>query len=650
VVTPIVDATVTLGCLHKSINEILRHSHFTDGLVAAFDACIGDGLSAVEQEHSRRVHFREMIHRVVRNARDHPRLHTLSALVQDAGVTDEDSFAALEFIYSCLVNHFKGELAEVLARPLLRTWVSHLASTGLIPDEVEVVPGYDLRAPRLAGDPGQHKCADAILRTTADRLARWTHVQDHALPSDGVMIAGVVEIKASRKSPPKVLEQLAGHVNRFDLPWNLRGRGIDPARTFIAQCPPNGRTAWIPATEPIVVDRVPRLFVRPCNRSGPLVAPQSLGPMVWVSELSFTTKEMLEAAFRFAMWLASQAGTDTFDLGGTVDTSQAKGAGGPTAMDSTAQDRLLQALYHLGREGFITQTTPRAQRAAKTFFWLYNVFSYGRERARGDRLQWPDEHPALPRHATTQTEPPISSSVGAASIAHISASHRAYARSRLDEAKQLLKKAKAAGVPSSHASKVSWLEGMIAYREGRFAEALGLFPGPGPDRQDKWWRRDQVMLARLHARAGSVATARELLAALEPVDQWPDRAFPVEYYGVVALVALRENHGSSRRSAIHDGLALLEAVRTENRERRERHLNELWTVHPQTVQMAVFDLAAVLAATGYVTEAIHHLTQLSGFDGWELDYLARDELLACVFGVPDTSAQLAAWLEQERGA
>lgn len=644
------DGTAPLpGSLHQSLNGFLKHGPFTDCFIAAIDDGIGNRLSAVEQERSRQAQFQALVDRVVRKAHEHPRLHTLEALVQDVGVTDEDAVAALEFVYSCLVNHFKGELAEILARPLLRTWASFVASVGLIPSDVEIVPGHDLRAPQPGRGSGQHKCADGLLLVTGEHSVRLPQGRDLVVPSDGVVIGAVVEIKAQREPLAEVLKQLANHIQRFSLPWNLRGKDIDPTRTYIAQCFAGGRTTWVPATKPIVVDRVPRLFVRSCNRTGPVVTPESLAPMVWVAELSFTAKELLEAAFRFAMWLASQVGTGTFARGRTGEASQTEDVSGALAIGPTAEDRLLQALYHLGREGFVTQASTSARRGAKTFFWLYNVFSYGRERARGDRLQWPDEHPELPRHKGDLFEPPVPSSVEAASIAHIGASHRAYARSRLDEAKQLLAQAREAGVPTSHAYKVAWLLGMIAYREGRFADALRLFPGPGPDKQDRWWRRDQAMAARLEVRAGSPAAARELLTTLEPIDQWGDPAFPIEHHGVAALLALRQNQDSSRQSAVEDGLARLEALRAENRQRRKRGRSELSTVHPQTVQMAVFDLVAVLAATGRASEAIHHLTQLGGLDGWEQEYLARDELLAPVFGVPENLARLATWLEREQG-
>lgn len=642
---------MTPGCLHKLINEILQHNHFTDTLIAAIDACVGgSGLSTVEQENARQTYFRGMIDRVVRNARDHPHLNTLRTLVHDDGITDHDAISALEFVYSCLVKHLKGELAEVLARPLLQTWASHLSSMGLIPEEIEIVQGHDLRALRAAASPGQHKCADAILLVTPDCLLQWTHTQHDEMPCDASVITAVVEIKAFRAPLQGVLDQLVGHINRFGIAWNLRGVEIDGRRTLIAQCNVGGKTALNMVTGPIVVDQVPRLFVRPCKKIGPVVSAQQVRSMFWVSELSFTSKEILEAAFRFSMWLASQVASDMFDLGGTEKATQTEGTGCLMEIDSTAQDRLLQALYYLGREEFLAKASPRKPGIAKTFFWLYNVFSYGRERACGDRIQWPEDHPELPRHASNTPEAPTHSSAGMEGAKYVIAAQEEYTKCRLHEAKQLLEEAKVAGVPAIYAYKASWLAGMIAYRQGEFIQALHSFPGPRSDRKHNWWRRDQLMLARLHARAGLPATARSLLLTLEPIDQWLDRAFPVEYCGVGALVALRENDDPHRQRAIHDGLAILDALLAEIRERRKRGLSELSTVHPQTLQMAVFDLAAVLVATQEATQAIHLLSQLSGFDGWELDYLAQDKLLAPLFRVPENIVRLTGWLEQERGA
>jgi hypothetical protein len=136
------------------------------------------------------------------------------------------------------------------------------------------------------------------------------------------------------------------------------------------------------------------------------------------------------------------------------------------------------------------------------------------------------------------------------------------------------------------------------------------------------------MSARLAARLGQGAEARSVLVQLQPLEQWPHRALPVEFHAVSALAWLADRNQDEALREIDAAMQVLEALREEYRLHEERGWGEPSEVHPRTLQMAILDMAAILAAIGKPDRAVNELTKLSGLDGWEYDYIANDPLLA----------------------
>lgn len=83
---------------------------------------------------------------------------------------------------------------------------------------------------------------------------------------------------------------------------------------------------------------------------------------------------------------------------------------------------------------------------------------------------------------------------------------------------------------------------------------------------------------------------------------------------------------------------------------REALTEAPYDIHPQTVQMGIFDLAAILAALGRPQEAASQLVRCRGFDGWEIPYLRRDSLLTPAFHGLSRKGALARWVKQEGSA
>ena len=632
--------------LRSVILGILRHEEFADTLVEAIDAHLPREMTADTRDQARHAVLCNMVRRVVRNVQTHPRRHALVCLMRDSDIASDEAFMALEFVYSCVINHFKGELAELLAHPLLSDFASHLVTNNLSPPGVQFIPGHAFTTPRNEGQKTQYKSADAILTVTTDQWADWNS-KGHALPAGHLVLVAAAEIKAYRQSLRKTFGQLAAQVGRFRFGMCMSGTTLDPAEVFLAIGNKRGSMDCVPCLAPYPAERFARLVIRPSLKTRPQCSLDEWGSHAWMSELPFTSHELLEAAFRFAIWFVTQMATDSFEVAGLSDGTCPPTLSIPANIGGL-QDRFLEALYHFGRRESFQEKSRKHRRIANTFFWLYNSLCYGRQRARGDRLQCPEEHPNLPRSY------PVERKTRAAQF--LSDSWGAYARGELRDALAILEKACEAGIRRTHAYRVAWLEGMIAYCEGHFEDAIRCFPGAEPNTRysswphgiSSWWPRDQLMAARLRTRTGDNATARELLNTLTPPEQHPNRSFPVEYYGVSALTELLAGDKDGAQNDVDRGIEILETLRSECHERAEADLGQPTDIDVSAIHRGVFDLVAVLSATGRCAEAVHHLTCLSGFDGWELLYLSRDPLLAPLFGDKPRWPQLAVWLKREQ--
>ena len=112
--------------------------------------------------------FDQLIGRVARELETNPRREIfLQFLRDDRQLRDEEMADLVEYLYSSIVNNFKGELAELLSRPVLCRFSARLGGG-------EIIAGWDVAEPQLrlvAGKPSWRKGADAlIVRNEGGRL------------------------------------------------------------------------------------------------------------------------------------------------------------------------------------------------------------------------------------------------------------------------------------------------------------------------------------------------------------------------------------------------------------------------------------------------------------------------------------------------
>lgn len=435
-------------------------------------------------------------------------------------------------------------------------------------------------------------------------------------------IAGVIEIKSYRKKPEEMAVQTAKHVRRLRRALRIGTRELaGDAYDFVL---PDG--SRVPAASAPMDVGVPSLCVR--TPPSPLTKATLTDGLSAVAELPFTKAELSKAAFAMAEWFLARLGPVVFHLPddprpGTVLTGWPE-----DSLEDAGRWATREAFHHMaGRlERYRHRNdSARTKRALRNTYWLYNAMGWGYEYARGDRMVWGSD-----------LEPPPGEVDAGIDLAR---DH--YRNAKFDDARTVLAALRTRNPDDAQLLKIRWLEGMVEYRDLRFADARSRFPGASGNRSDIWNHRDLLMEARLAARTGSLDEAATLLDRTFALGL-TNLGFLVECEGVRALIcAFRgDRSGVSAASAQakthRDGIArLLDERRATGRDDPE--------IEWQGLTMGKLDLAAAAAAIRDEADAEWWIRSMTvRVDVWVVSCVERDPLLASI------QPRIGDWLSRQR--
>lgn len=225
-------------------------------------------------------------------------------------LSDPECNDCIKFIYSHMVNRFKGELAELLSIESCISLVEHLQQEGLLSAHIHIYFGETIaerrRIRRFNGIQwgGYVKGPDGLLVE---------EVSTSALPDKrSATIKGLVEIKSMPKSKKKLLAQLEQHVQRLQGGIMLDGKPRDTAQVncfnpfFITVVP----SKW----------KISRQWQRKDTVDGwQLILPDAVEPPVtttferiqpdyWRITLAWSKEALEQAAYEMTFWYMSQVG------------------------------------------------------------------------------------------------------------------------------------------------------------------------------------------------------------------------------------------------------------------------------------------------------------------------------------------------------
>jgi len=276
-------------------------------------------------------------------------------------LSDADSAAAITFIYSHMVNCFKGAVAELLAARACLRLLRRLQRARELPQSARLYIGDSVSIHRETGKgllkgADQHILIEEHRRGTAPRIA----------------VAGVAEVKSYIRSESRLCKQLDQHLRRAKR--DLRISGVDYPADRVNVGYGKDRRALRIAVLPSNW-KLPRAFRFEHSESGRVLhvdpgrPPQKhdqitqIGDNEWRISLIWSTEALAAAAYEMTFWYMEKIGEVIYS------TSVPKGwekMSPAEAGQNAAKMRLYYAILRY-------RTIREEQRAIA----LYNSYGYG---------------------------------------------------------------------------------------------------------------------------------------------------------------------------------------------------------------------------------------------------------------------------------
>jgi len=230
-------------------------------------------------------------------------------------LTTEETATVITFIYSHMVNCFKGALAEMLATaPCLRV-LRQLQKEGRAPRQTRLYVGDAVWAPRPKGG-AFGKAAD--LHMLVENLG----------PRSTVSVLGLAEVKSYFCRPTALGRQLDKHLARAMRGLRVEGRSYPPGQIEVGSAG-DGRAAritvaparWaLPRTFRFEERRGSRfLHVEPGTPPEPADSVARTGDMEWRVVLRWSKEALDEAAYGMTFWYMEKVGEALYSDGGVPD-------------------------------------------------------------------------------------------------------------------------------------------------------------------------------------------------------------------------------------------------------------------------------------------------------------------------------------------
>lgn len=363
--------------LHSSISSALEYPGllFSSGnsvwkvFLNSLNAAIRD-----IEHHPRGKLFRRLIEFGPPNP-DEPKKLTSD---QKTFLSDPECSDCVEFIYSHMVNRFKGELAELLALQPCIELIKNLQQKEQLPEKINLFWGEDIKEQRRLQYDKKHgveywggfsKGADGLI---AQQLS-----EENAHNRSVLKIFGIVEIKSMHYSVNKVYNQIRSHINRLRGGAKLHQVIWAPEKIFM---PRNGHTQShsdfirimvIPSSwklsrkwefKNIVLKRI--LIPPPLDLPPFPTKSEELWPGMWKITLAWSEEALHQAAYEMTFWYMSQVGQHIYKNNplpkGWEDMSP----------EAAGYNAIKMMLYYIP----LRYISDRQRRKA---IKLYNVYSFG---------------------------------------------------------------------------------------------------------------------------------------------------------------------------------------------------------------------------------------------------------------------------------
>lgn len=308
----------------------------------------------------------------------------IPAELSDQRLTDVDTAKSITFIYSFMVNSFKGAVTELLAAIACQQVVEWMCLSGTLPKSSRLYVGDSVMILREPGR-GVLKGADMHVLGANELMSG----------SPNITLVGVVEVKSGRRSPGDMSRQLEQHILRarrglrvvdLDYPAENVLLGWGPKkRIFRIMVQPGDwklpRTFWFENTERGRILHMERA-VPPDEDS----LPSELNDGPLRIEFKWSKEAIAQAAYEMTFWYMEEVGKIIY----SETDEMPKDWRHMTPAEAGRNAAKMMLYYAILR----CRTARESQRAVA----LYNTYSFGYalgmhfKNAKGRReMLWPED-------------------------------------------------------------------------------------------------------------------------------------------------------------------------------------------------------------------------------------------------------------------
>ena len=329
--------------------------------------------------------FRVSLDAAIRDIEEHPRGKLFQRLIEygpyhpsdresvssdgESNLSDDECGSCVEFIYSYIVNRFKGELAELVALGPCITLVEHLQQDGHLPSDIYLYWGDTVQEPRHTRmtDREGHIRWGSFTKGADGLLVEQVSTQP-GHPHNVLRIHGVVEVKSMTLSKAKVIAQINSHYARLGggvklgekrwPPDEIRFPGVTRIMVF--------PSTWKLSREWHGVKTDGATEIATPEPSEPPIQTQvtAVKPDLWKITLAWSQEALNQAAYEMTFWYMSQVGRHIYtkrDLPKEWDYMTPEEAG---------YNAIKMMLYYI-------LLRPLSKRKRRLAIRLYNVYCFG---------------------------------------------------------------------------------------------------------------------------------------------------------------------------------------------------------------------------------------------------------------------------------
>lgn len=346
--------------------------------------------------------FKQSLEAAIRDIEEHPRDKLFRRLIEygprhpddleylasngESTLSDPECGTCVQFIYSHMVNRFKGELAELLSIEPCLELVNKLINEGILPGSIKLYLGDMIQQRRRTRfSDGQSNAQWESFSKGADGLI----VEQISSLDDSykhkINIHGVIEVKSMPLSTKKVLAQIKSHISRLNGGLKIGGIIWSPYQISFSRIL---QIIVVPSTWKL--SREWKSAKKEQRRE--IMLPEPLKPPIginveklqldlWKIRLAWSQEALNQAAYEMTFWYMSQVGKHIYAKKRLPKEWK------KMTPEEAGYNSIKMMLYYLPLRYL-------SERQARIAIKLYNVYSFGYPLGIDSKdMLWPEGFP-----------------------------------------------------------------------------------------------------------------------------------------------------------------------------------------------------------------------------------------------------------------